>query len=101
MPKGLVRHVTSLSRQHVGGISTNRGPRKVHRLWVTHPDGLGSLNDNFFEVCFHGWFKSPCDCRAAERGCPDLPFHYIKASICGALHCIRKRKKATSFQTDR
>lgn len=31
-----------------------------------------------------------CDCMAAES-CLDLPFHYIKASIYTALHCIKKK----------
>lgn len=60
--------------------------------------GLEHMNDNFSEVCFHGCFKSPCDCRAAERGCPDLPCHYIKASICAALHCIKKEKRRPVFR---
>lgn len=48
-------------------------------------DGLGYTNDNFYEMCLNGWFKSPYDCRAVERGCPDLPLHRTTAEICVAL----------------
>lgn len=63
-------------------------------------DGCGYTNDNFYEVCLNRWFKLPCDCRAVERGCFDLPLHYMKAGICVALQDIKRRAKTTSFQAD-
>lgn len=63
-------------------------------------DGRGYTNDNFYEVCLNEWFKLPCDCRAVQRGCPELPLHHMKAGICVALQSIKKRSKTTSFQAD-